>query len=879
MTANYHKPIVAGESNAPATVNTRLSSLDGAISTHETELDNAAGNYADINTRFNSLVLAGGNVTTQTSAIIPGAQKVVYVDSTTGFVNNARVVYANSLGVLEYNTIATVNSPTQLTLANNISIGIQDNTLFTMVSESEYQASLTQVSGGTATATLPAVVEWLEREINVKAFGAYGDTFSHQVGAEPHLGSMRALYPLTHAAFGISTGDELDWCAIQEAVLTGGTVTGIDAEDVFIPAGTYKVNRTITVPLAGGNGRSMTITGGGRRGVPTSGTLIISTTAISIFHIPGLTSIRNLALQGFDKLAQTSIGVRIGGKTDAGDYFEHTNCVHVTLDNLRFGSGFYNCIHSLYECDQLEITHCTSSGNLGNAAVYLSNDYAANNISPSANVVISQCHFANSDENASGSAKYGLYIMGTEDSAVRNTVLRGHDNLIFLTGKAGGTRNECFTIDGVHAEILQDLKAFATKRWTPNTTYTTAQVNAGIYIRPGQAGANGWWYKCTQAGTTGNNPTLNSIRTSSYAWTLSGRGTNEYYCTLAGGGDPGLAQPFGVMVYGIPYTFNNIGALTALVGGQWGYGTNDALGFSTIYVRLSDDHDGAGPNPQDLANFSIWMTSQEPAWPTAYGDTVPDGGVVWQAYKQSNVINIDGGAGNSISGGLRVNGIWCDGFVSFIQNNLTTVGDSARTSVTNCNVRATDMVYNHRVNLRSAISFDTCQLIGCIKPFNLLSSSNTQAQVYMRFCSKTEDHINGIGGTTRGVGSWMTNEPNYSYDSDDQVTDTFQLDLRLHSQLTVGTGTSTPATPVTIYVPIILSVAYQVGFRGKTITITHATGTDGLTLSFHPQQPLLYNGATTATLQLPDIGDSVTIRFTIVPGGNIRWVIVGSYGI
>lgn len=101
----------------------------------------------------------------------------------------------------------------------------------------------------------------------------------------------------------------------------------------------------------------------------------------------------------------------------------------------------------------------------------------------------------------------------------------------------------------------------------------------------------------TWLGTTGDyelvtNWELISIRNSLYAWTVSGSGTSEYYLRTAGGADPGLvATPpasSGVYLNGSAATNGTLGALTA---GQWAYGDNDALGYSTIYVRTSGSVD------------------------------------------------------------------------------------------------------------------------------------------------------------------------------------------------------------------------------------------------------------------------------------------------
>lgn len=86
-----------------------------------------------------------------------------------------------------------------------------------------------------------------------------------------------------------------------------------------------------------------------------------------------------------------------------------------------------------------------------------------------------------------------------------------------------------------------------------------------------------------------------SVRNASYSWTPSGSGTNEYYLRTSGGANPGIGgQPGGVYINGTLATEGTVGSLTA---GQWDYGDNDTLGYSTIYVRLSG---GGDPDAQAL---------------------------------------------------------------------------------------------------------------------------------------------------------------------------------------------------------------------------------------------------------------------------------------
>lgn len=81
-----------------------------------------------------------------------------------------------------------------------------------------------------------------------------------------------------------------------------------------------------------------------------------------------------------------------------------------------------------------------------------------------------------------------------------------------------------------------------------------------------------------------------NIRNASYQWTASGSGTNEYYLEASGGGDPSLSEPDNVAEDGTNLASGTAGSLAA---SEWDWADNDTLGFSTVYVRLSD---GADPD-------------------------------------------------------------------------------------------------------------------------------------------------------------------------------------------------------------------------------------------------------------------------------------------
>lgn len=73
-----------------------------------------------------------------------------------------------------------------------------------------------------------------------------------------------------------------------------------------------------------------------------------------------------------------------------------------------------------------------------------------------------------------------------------------------------------------------------------------------------------------------------------YRWIASGSGTNEFYCELIAGGDPSIDNPSALIVNSVSAVRGTIGALAA---GEFAYGNNDTLGFSTIYLRLTDGSD------------------------------------------------------------------------------------------------------------------------------------------------------------------------------------------------------------------------------------------------------------------------------------------------
>lgn len=111
-----------------------------------------------------------------------------------------------------------------------------------------------------------------------------------------------------------------------------------------------------------------------------------------------------------------------------------------------------------------------------------------------------------------------------------------------------------------------------------------------------------------------------SVRNSAYAWTASGSGTNEYYLRTAGGSDPGFqAIPGNVYIDGSDATVGSVGSLAA---GRWGYGDNDTLGYSTLYVRLSDGADPDSKAADFVKFYQVPKASEHVRLPASSGSIV-----------------------------------------------------------------------------------------------------------------------------------------------------------------------------------------------------------------------------------------------------------------
>lgn len=100
---------------------------------------------------------------------------------------------------------------------------------------------------------------------------------------------------------------------------------------------------------------------------------------------------------------------------------------------------------------------------------------------------------------------------------------------------------------------------------------------------------------------------------SSFQWTASSSGTNEYYLESDGGGDPGVSEPKVVYEGGTAIPSGTAGSLST---GEWDWADNDSLGWNTVYVHASG---GVDPDSQDTGYIQKdWFVD---GLTTAWGST------------------------------------------------------------------------------------------------------------------------------------------------------------------------------------------------------------------------------------------------------------------
>ncbi len=306
--------------------------------------------YATLDSRLDAIVASGGNVATLTNGTAAAGQKNVTVDSVTGFIAGARVAYTLAGGSIEYNVIASISDPTLVMTTNIGTGGISDNTYISMISPSEYAAANAINRSGSL--TLPQAMGYAAGNIyNAQAYG-----LSASASASTNTAALQA--------------------AIDAA--TSSALGG----QVYVPAGTYSVNGTISIDTVqglrlAGDGLRTKFLWAGTTGIPAFELVDARNCVVSSFQlvadsgaplsigfrlhrsgsatvVPKDNSLRDIWIQGTNGHIYTAIQIGGSGATDQNNDF-HTFS-NVVVNNYRdygvdgssqasqsYGNLFVNC--------------------------------------------------------------------------------------------------------------------------------------------------------------------------------------------------------------------------------------------------------------------------------------------------------------------------------------------------------------------------------------------------------------------------------------------------------------------------------------------------------------------------------------------------------
>lgn len=271
MSQTYHTDIAVGAAANASVFNAPLGTLDAAIVTNTTAI---GGLTTTVQTVLDSIIL-GGAAVTLTNGAASAAQKVVTVDSSAQFVAGCYVEYTLVGGVVERNTVDTVDSSTQITLITNIGTGgIADNSPVAVIpvgfynaQQNTYHVANYGAAPGAAEATNTAAINAAisaakaTKGTVILAAGTYAvngaldlcDTSNvHLVGAGGHYATILECHNTGGAAIEIIgskqikieniriTGDATDtpsvgiWTGRSTTPSTGSDTSQIWCERVFI---------------------------------------------------------------------------------------------------------------------------------------------------------------------------------------------------------------------------------------------------------------------------------------------------------------------------------------------------------------------------------------------------------------------------------------------------------------------------------------------------------------------------------------------------------------------------------------------------------------------------------------------------------------------
>ena len=195
-----------------------------------------------------------------------------------------------------------------------------------------------------------------------------------------------------------------------------------------------------------------------------------------------------------------------------------------------------------------------------------------------------------------------------------------------------------------------------------------------------------WEVRTTGSQTNGAGFHWYPITNSTLKWTLSGSGSNEYFCELVGGGDPGLTEP-SCCCLGNDFILAVNGVVGSLAEGEWDWGDNDSLGYSTVYAKTEG---GVDPDTWVSSGYASYIAvgynggydySQQAAAQLSLTNIASDGAGTtitsatggFTALMVGNLMYIGGGTGFTAG--------WYE-IVSYISTNSITIDRSAGSSKT-----------------------------------------------------------------------------------------------------------------------------------------------------------------------------------------------------
>ena len=228
---------------------------------------------------------------------------------------------------------------------------------------------------------------------------------------------------------------------------------------------------------------------------------------------------------------------------------------------------------------------------------------------------------------------------------------------------------------------------------------------SGAVMTPPSNGASGNQIVYRRDPADSTKPIISSAAdltdTATYRWTASGSGTNEYYCELLAGGNPGLTDPNELYMDKVRL---DKGTLGLLADHEWEYGDNDTLGYSTVYIAdATGDPDTSGvmiEAPQ--ANNAINVNGD---------DYLTFDGIETQMGKSNGIIVAGGTTGlavqNCVSAYNKTNGILIFDAVDAVGTNMLFANNECHNNI---DAGITMLEENNNITFRGNVCHDNCLL-------------------------------------------------------------------------------------------------------------------------------------------------------------------------